>query len=75
MQSAIIDPETGELATEWCPRRVREWFHPRRIPSSPCQYHTYQAPMIADDGTVVPDVQSGDWLNNLGKRLKRILRF
>jgi membrane carboxypeptidase/penicillin-binding protein len=28
MVSAIIDPESGELATEYCPRRVREWFKP-----------------------------------------------
>jgi len=76
MQSAIIDPESGGLATEWCPRRQREWFHPRRVPTSPCQLHQYPEPTyIADDGTILPDVRSGDWLNNLGKKLKRILRF
>ena len=76
MESAIIDPESGELATEYCPRRVREWFHPRRLPTTTCQMHIYQEPqIIADDGTVVSDVPSGDWLNNLGKRLKKILRF
>jgi membrane carboxypeptidase/penicillin-binding protein len=77
MQSAIIDPESGELATEWCPRRQREWFHPRRIPTTQCQLHTYPEPpqIIADDGTVVTDVPAGDWLNSLGRRLKRILRF
>src|SRR5688500_13051338 len=76
MVSAIIDPESGELATEYCPRKVREWFHPRRLPTTTCQLHLYQEPqIIADDGTVVSDVPSGDWLNNLGKRLKKILRF
>ena len=76
MQSAIIDPESGELATEYCPRRVREWFHPRRLPTTQCEMHVYQEPQIlADDGSVVADVPQGDWLNSLGKRLKRILRF
>jgi len=75
MVSAIIDPETGQLATEWCPRRVREWFKPGSQPNAPCQLHTEPEPqIIADDNgnVVVPDP---DWLGQLGKRLKRILRF
>ncbi|HMC56864.1 MAG TPA: PBP1A family penicillin-binding protein [Gemmatimonadaceae bacterium] len=75
MVSAIIDPETGQLATEWCPRRVREWFKPGTQPNAPCDLHTEPAPqVIADDNgnVVVPDQ---DWLGQLGKRLKRILRF
>jgi len=76
MESAIIDPESGELATEYCPRRVREWFHPRRLPTTRCEMHMYQEPqIIAEDGTVITDTPQGDWLNSLGKRLKRILRF
>lgn len=76
MQSASIDPETGQLATEWCPRQVREWFHPQRVPTAYCELHLYQGPVIiAEDGTVMPGVRGGDWLNDLGKRLKRILRF
>jgi 1A family penicillin-binding protein len=77
MVSAIIDPESGELATEYCPRKVREWFHPQRVPRTTCEMHIYQDPIyIAEDGTVI---QRGghdpDWLDQLGKRLKRILRF
>ena len=76
MQSAIIDPESGELATEFCPRKQREWFHPRRVPTTRCEMHIYQEPqIIAEDGSVAPADPNGDWLNNLGKRLKRILRF
>lgn len=77
MVSAIIDPESGELATEWCPRKTREWFKPGTQPQSPCELHTYQEPeIIADDGSVYPGGQpNADWLDNLGKRLKRILRF
>jgi penicillin-binding protein 1A len=75
MVSAIIDPESGQLATEWCPRRVREWFKPGTQPNAPCELHTEPAPqIIADDNgnVAVPDP---DWLGQLGKRLKRILRF
>lgn len=82
MASAIIDPESGELATEWCPRKTREWFKINNngqstAPQTPCTLHTYPEPeIIADDGAVyrggTPDA---DWLDQLGKRLKRILRF
>jgi penicillin-binding protein 1A len=76
MVSAIIDPETGELATEWCPRKERDFFKPSRVPTTHCELHTYHPPsiMIADDGTVIPGGR-GDWLDQLGRRLKRILRF
>jgi 1A family penicillin-binding protein len=40
MVSAIIDPETGQLATEYCPNRVREWFKPNEVPQEPCALHT-----------------------------------
>ena len=77
MISAIIDPESGQLATEWCPRKVREWFKPGTQPTSECQLHTAPAPeIIADEnGNVVTNNPNPDWLNNLGKRLKKILRF
>ena len=37
---AIIDPETGQLATEWCPHRVREAFKPNALPQEPCALHS-----------------------------------
>jgi membrane carboxypeptidase/penicillin-binding protein len=75
MVAAIIDPETGQLATEWCPTRVREWFKPNNVPTDYCTLHTAPAEpeIISDDGTVIRP--GGDWLNQLGKRLKKILRF
>jgi membrane carboxypeptidase/penicillin-binding protein len=74
MVSAIIDPETGELATEYCPRKERDFFKPSRVPTTRCELHTYRPPAIyADDGTVQGG--RGDWLDQLGRRLKRILRF
>jgi 1A family penicillin-binding protein len=76
MVSAIIDPETGELATEWCPKREREWFKPGTQPQQQCELHTYPEPhIIADDGTVIQTIPPDDWMEQLGKRLKRILRF
>jgi 1A family penicillin-binding protein len=76
MVSAIIDPESGELATEYCPRRVREWFKPGQEPKTQCEMHLYPEPrIIAEDGSVLPGSPRDDWLENLGKRLKKILRF
>ncbi len=50
MVSAIIDPETGQLATEWCPNRVREWFKPSSVPRDPCALHTeFSSRVIATD--------------------------
>jgi penicillin-binding protein 1A len=40
MVSAVIDPETGQLATEFCPNRIREWFKPGSVPIDPCALHT-----------------------------------
>lgn len=34
-----IDPETGALATEWCPLRVREWFRVGTEPMETCSDH------------------------------------
>ena len=76
MVSAIIDPESGELATEYCPRRVREWFKPGSQPQTSCEMHLYPEPaIVADDGSVLSNPHQGDWLDQLGRKLKRILRF
>jgi 1A family penicillin-binding protein len=77
MVSAIIDPESGELASEWCPRKEREWFKPGSAPVSYCELHSYPEPeIIADDGTVISNgPPRGDWLDEMGKQLKKILRF
>jgi membrane carboxypeptidase/penicillin-binding protein len=39
MVSAIIDPETGQLATDYCPNQVREWFKPGSVPQESCGLH------------------------------------
>jgi 1A family penicillin-binding protein len=39
MMPAVIDPESGLLATDWCPNRVREYFKPTSIPGEVCNLH------------------------------------
>jgi penicillin-binding protein 1A len=39
MVPAVIDPETGQLATDWCPTRVREYFKPSSVPQETCALH------------------------------------
>jgi membrane carboxypeptidase/penicillin-binding protein len=77
MVSAIIDPETGQLATEWCEHRTREWFKPGTQPTAYCTLHTAPAEEVITDenGNVISNVPPDDWFDQLGKRLKKILRF
>jgi membrane carboxypeptidase/penicillin-binding protein len=50
MVPAIIDPESGLLASEWCPRRVQEWFKVGSAPDIPCDLHVAPAiPVGIDD--------------------------
>ena len=49
MVPALIDPETGQLATEWCPHRVREWFKPNSVPQEPCALHTEPSSRVIAD--------------------------
>lgn len=39
--SAVIDPETGALAGEYCPLASREWFRIGTEPRSRCEEHAY----------------------------------
>jgi len=39
MESAIVDPQSGELATEWCPSRAKQWYKPGRAPQETCHLH------------------------------------
>jgi hypothetical protein len=81
MVAAVIDPESGMLATEWCPQRTREWFKPGSAPAEPCDLHTSPAPQIfTDDGAPGdPNRPRGDVIGNvgreIGKALKKIFRF
>jgi membrane peptidoglycan carboxypeptidase len=39
MVPAYIDPESGQLAGEWCPLRVQEWYKPGSEPTEVCTLH------------------------------------
>ncbi|HUF29384.1 MAG TPA: PBP1A family penicillin-binding protein [Gemmatimonadaceae bacterium] len=39
MVSAVIDAQTGELATEWCEHTMVEWFEPGMEPTNYCRSH------------------------------------
>lgn len=68
MVSAVIDPESGQLAGAWCPQRTRDWFKVGTAPTDTCTMHTEPpAPRIADG--------LGDWVRNLARGLRRIIRF
>jgi penicillin-binding protein 1B len=39
LTTALIDPETGQLATEYCPQVFTEVFRPGEVPSELCSAH------------------------------------
>jgi 1A family penicillin-binding protein len=39
MVPAYIDPEAGQLAGDWCPLRVQEWYKPGSEPTEICTLH------------------------------------
>jgi penicillin-binding protein 1A len=50
MVAAEIDPETGQLATDWCPNRIREYFKPGSVPDETCQLHSeWSGRVIAEE--------------------------
>lgn len=58
MVPATIDPTTGELANEWCPTRVTEFYRPDHQPSVSCRFHyepVYEEPFPLD--TIAGDIQ------------------
>jgi 1A family penicillin-binding protein len=54
-----IDPETGELASEWCPTTQIEYFRPGTEPTGYCRFHQ-------------PSEDS--WGDGFGDRIERMLK-
>ena len=82
MVSAIVDPESGELAGDWCPTRVRQWFKPGSEPTEECHLHTGPPEgQIAVDanGNVQTSPNVNDAIqrmgHSIGNILKRIIRW
>ena len=77
MTMRVIDPETGMLASEWCPVRKREYFKPGTEPAEVCTVHTepMNEPVFDEPRSIpVPDpVRKG--VEGIGKILRKIFRF
>jgi 1A family penicillin-binding protein len=75
MISAIVDPESGELASEWCPRRTRQWFRPGSEPREICHLHTGPPPgQIAGDANDPDHNAAAAAINQVGRSLGKLLR-
>jgi penicillin-binding protein 1A len=73
MVSAIVDPESGELATEFCPTHQRQWFKPGTEPQTECHLHSGPPPgQIAVDAN--GQVQGDNPITAIGKGIGSILR-
>ena len=77
----VVDPETGDLAGPYCPRRQTEWLKPGTEPLRECQQHDepyFVDDSAADDPRVNTDPVE-DVIESIGKEAKRawkkIFRF
>ena len=76
---AVVDPQTGMLANQWCPVKQRQYFKPGTEPTEVCNVHTEPAPvdttpMDIPGGIPIPEpVQKG--VEGIGKVLRRIFHF
>jgi penicillin-binding protein 1A len=50
MVRAVIDAETGELATDWCEHTIVEWFEPGLEPTNYCRSHEEPYWIEGEDG-------------------------
>jgi 1A family penicillin-binding protein len=79
MVATVVDPQSGGLATEWCPTRQRQWFKPGKEPTTECQVHTGPPEgqiAIDSNGNVVPGPDPiGRIGRDIGKIFKRIFRW
>jgi 1A family penicillin-binding protein len=73
MVSAVVDPESGELAGPYCPTRQRQWFKPGDEPQNECHLHTGPPGQIAVDAN--GQIVTGDNpIQAIGKGIGSILR-
>ena len=75
MVSALVDPESGALAGEWCPVRVRQWFKPGSEPRNECQLHTGAPEVhITVDANGNPQATPSNPIERVGRDIGKILR-
>ena len=75
MVSALVDPQSGELAGEWCPVKTRQWFRPGKAPQTECQLHIGppEAQIAVDANGNVQQQQ--DAVSKIGRILRRIIHW
>ena len=72
MSSVVIDPQTGYLATDWCPVRQQEYFKPGTEPHVECPEHGPD--MYYEDQQQTADwPDQRDWGNDMGKKIGKAL--
>ena len=75
MVPALVDPESGALAGEWCPVRVRQWFKPGSEPRGECQLHTGAPEVhITVDANGNPQATPSNPIERVGRDIGKILR-
>ncbi len=75
MVPAVVDPQTGELATQWCPSRAKQWFKPGREPQETCHMHTGPPQgQIAVDASGNVQAPRNDPIGAIGRGIGSILR-
>jgi membrane carboxypeptidase/penicillin-binding protein len=77
MVSTVVDPQSGELATEWCPSRARQWFRPGSEPHEECHLHTGppEAQIAIDaNGNIQINPGANDPIARVGRNIGNILR-
>ena len=76
MVQAVVDPQSGELATEWCPARVHQWFKPGREPQETCHLHTGppQGQIAIDANGNVQGARGNDPIAAIGRGIGSLLR-
>jgi hypothetical protein len=77
MVSAVVDAQSGELATEWCPSRTRQWFKPGSEPHEECHLHIGppEAQIAIDsNGNIQIPGAGNDPISRVGRNIGNILR-
>jgi membrane carboxypeptidase/penicillin-binding protein len=75
MVGAVVDPQSGALATEWCPTRQRQWFKPGKEPRNECLVHTgFPEGQIAIDANGNVVTRQPDAITRIGRDIGKIFR-
>ena len=76
MVQAVVDPESGELATDYCPRRVKQWFRVGLEPREECHLHAAppETQIAVDANGNVTANNTNDPIKAVGRSIGSILR-